>query len=148
AGGLLAAPLAAEAQRAGKVYLIGVISVGSVGPNAYFDAFQQGLRALGWVEGKNIKLEVRVADGQYEQLSAIAAELVRLKVDIIFAPNSPTVVAAKNATASIPIVMAAVSDPVGRGFVSSLARPGGNITGLSMQEPDTFAKQLQFLKEV
>jgi len=145
---LLAAPLTAEAQQAGRVYRIGVIVVGSVGPNAYFDAFRQGLRELGWVEGKNIKLEVRVADGQYERLPAIAAELVRMKVDTIYAPNSPTVVAAKNATTSIPIVMGAVSDSVGRGLVSSLARPGGNITGLSMQEQDTFAKQLQLLKEV
>jgi putative ABC transport system substrate-binding protein len=145
---LLAVPLAAEAQQAGKVYRVGVMFVGSVGPHAYLDAFQQGLRELGWIEGKNLALEVRAAEGKYERLPGIAAEFVQLKVDAIFAPNGATVAAAKNATTSIPIVMAAVSDPVGRGFVSSLSRPGGNITGLSMQEHDTFAKQIQLLKEV
>jgi putative ABC transport system substrate-binding protein len=146
--GAFATPLAAEAQQAGKMYRIGVMFVGSAGPHVYLDAFRQGLRELGWMEGKNIELEVRAAEGKYERLPAIAAELVRLRVDIIFAPNTPTVVAAKKATTSIPIVMAAVDDPVGRGFVGSLSRPGGNITGLTMQEQDIFAKQLQFLKEV
>jgi putative ABC transport system substrate-binding protein len=145
--GALAVPLAAGAQQGAKVYRIGVMSVSSAA-NVYLDAFRQGLRELGWMEGKNIELEIRAAEGKYERLPAIAAELVRLRVDIIFAPNTPTVVAAKNATASIPIVMAAVDDPVGRGFVSTLSRPGGNITGLTMQEQDIFAKQLQFLKEV
>jgi putative ABC transport system substrate-binding protein len=141
-------PLAAWPQQSGKVYRIGVMFVGSAGPHVYLDAFRQGLRDLGWIEGKNLELEIRAADGKYERLPAIAAELVRLKVDLIFAPNGPTVVAAQNATTSIPIVMAAVGDPVGRGFVGSLSRPGGNITGLTMQEQDIFGKQLQFLKEV
>jgi ABC-type uncharacterized transport system substrate-binding protein len=145
---LLAAPLAAEAQPAGKIYRIGVMFVGSVGPHEYLDAFRQGLRELGWIEGKNIELEIRGAEGKYERLPAIAAELVRLNVDIIFAPNSPTVDAAKNATGNIPIVMAAVTDPVGRGFVGSISRPGGNVTGLTMVDEDIFGKQLQLLKEV
>jgi putative ABC transport system substrate-binding protein len=145
---LLAAPLAAEAQQAKKVYRIGVMFVGSVGPHAYLDAFRQGLRELGWIEGKNIELEVRAAEGKYERLPEIAAELVRLRVDIIFAPNGPTVAAAKNATTDIPIVMAAVTDPVGRGFVGSISRPGGNVTGLTMIDEDLSAKQLQLLKEL
>jgi len=122
--------------------------VGSVGPHVYLDAFRQGLRETGWIEGKNIELDIRAADGKLERLPAIAAELVRLKVDVIFAPNGPTVEAAKNATTSIPIVMAAVSDPQAKGFVSSLSRPGGNITGLTMQEQDIYPKQLQLLKEL
>jgi putative ABC transport system substrate-binding protein len=146
--GTVIPPLAARAQQAAKVYRIGVMFVGSAGPHVYLDAFRHGLRELGWTEGKNIELEVRAADGKYERLPAIAAELVRLKVDVIFAPNSPTVVAAKDATTSIHIVMAAVDNPVGRGFVGSLSRPGGNITGLTMQEQDILGKQLKFLKEV
>jgi putative ABC transport system substrate-binding protein len=145
--GALAVPLAAGAQQGAKVYRIGVMSVSSAA-NVYLDAFRQGLRELGWMEGKNIELEIRAAEGKQERLPAIAAELVRLRVDIIFAPNGPSVMAAKNATTSIPIVMAAVGDPVGSGIVGSLSRPGGNITGLTMQEQDIFAKQLQFLKEV
>jgi putative tryptophan/tyrosine transport system substrate-binding protein len=112
------------------------------------DAFRQGLNELGWVEGRNIELEVRAAEEKHERLPTIAAELVRLRVDIIFAPNTPTVAAAKNVTTSIPIVMAAADDPVGRGFVGSLSRPGGNITGLTMQEQDILTKNLQYLKEV
>jgi len=145
---LLAAPLGVEGQQAGKVYRIGIMFVGSVGPHAYLDAFRQGLRESGWIEGKNIELEVRAADGKLERLPGLAAELVRLKVDVIFAPNNPTAEAAKTATTSIPIVMAAVGDPVGKGLVGSLSRPGGNVTGLTMQEQDINAKQLQLLKEL
>jgi ABC-type uncharacterized transport system substrate-binding protein len=145
---VLGAPLAVQAQQAGKIYRIGVMFVGSVGPHEYLDAFRQGLRELGWIEGKNIELEIRAAEGKYERLPAIAAELVRLNVDLIFAPNSPTVDAAKNATGNIPIVMAAVTDPVGRGFVGSISRPGGNVTGLTMVDEEISGKQLQLLKEV
>jgi len=110
--------------------------------------FRQGLRDLGYVEGKNIQLEIRWGEGKLERLPALAAELVRMKVDVIVAMGSPSVWAAKQATQTIPIVMPTSSDPVGDGLVASLARPGGNITGLSMMAPELGTKRLQLLKEV
>ncbi len=149
--GLLAAPLAAEAQQAASLPRIGFLAPASLSdPRVppYIRAFQEGLRELGYVEGRNIAIEFRWAEGQYERLPGLAAELVRLNVNIIVAAGPNAIQAAKQATATIPIVMAAVGDPVGTGFVASLARPGGNITGVSNMLPDLVGKQLELLKEV
>jgi len=111
-------------------------------------AFQQGLRALGYVEGQNITIEFRWAEGQYDRLPGLAAELVRLKVSVVVAGGPPAIQAAKQATETIPIVMGSVGDPVATRFVASLARPGGNITGISTMLPELVGKQLELLKEV
>jgi len=151
--GLLAAPLAAEAQQAGKVWRIGMLWFGSSledpPTRVRFDAFQQGLREQGYMEGRNVAFELRYARGKYELFSDLAAELVRLKVDIIVTPgNTPATLAAKRATSTIPIVFMAAGDPVALGFVASLARPGGNITGVSSRVgPEIVGKQLELLKE-
>ena len=148
AAGLLAAPLAAEAQQPGKVPRVGFLTAFSPSDFPLWrKGFQQGLRDFGYTEGDNIVVEYRYAEGQPERLLDLAAELVRLKVDIIAAETTPANLAAKQATATIPIVMTLVADPVGSGLVSSLARPGGNITGLSLQLPDIAAKRLQLLVE-
>jgi putative ABC transport system substrate-binding protein len=118
------------------------------GSSSFLEDFRQGLRELGYVEGKNLQLEVRWGEGKLDRLPALAEELVLLKVDVIVAVTSPSVMAAKQATGTIPIVMPFSSDPVGDGLVKSLARPGGNITGLSMMAPELGAKRLQLLKEV
>jgi putative tryptophan/tyrosine transport system substrate-binding protein len=145
--GALAAPLAAVAQPAGRIYRIGWLGFGS--PNmAVSEPFRRGLRDLGYVEGQNVVIEWRFPDARPERLSDLAAELVRLKVDVIVTPVTSTTQAAMQATRTIPIVMLAVPDPVGSGLVSSLARPGGNVTGLSFLNPELSAKQLQLLKEV
>jgi putative ABC transport system substrate-binding protein len=148
--GLLAAPLAAEAQQAGKVPRIGYLSAGSPsGVPHLLEAFRQGLRELGWVEGQNIVIDYRYAEGRFDRLPDLAAELVRLKVDVIVAAATATSVAAKNATSTIPIVMIGVYDPVERGLVASLARPGGKITGLTFYTgPELVGKYLELLKEV
>jgi putative ABC transport system substrate-binding protein len=149
--GLLTVPLAAEAQQAASLPRIGFLAPASLSdPRVppYIRAFQEGLRELGYVEGRNIAIEFRWAEGQYERLPGLAAELVRLNVNIIVAAGPNAIQAAKQATATIPIVMAAVGDPVGTGFVASLARPGGNITGVSNMLPDLVGKQLELLKEV
>ena len=127
---LLAILQPAQAQKPTKVPRIGYPGTG-LGTPERRDAFRQGLRELGYVEGKNIVIEFRSADGKLERLPAIAAELVHLKVDVIVSTGSTITRAAKQATATIPIVMTQDNDPVGDGFVASLARPGGNITGLS-----------------
>ena len=126
----LAAPFAAEAQQAGKVYRIGVLSP-DVPPPGLLEGFQEGLRELGYVEGKNVAIESRNAGGNNERLAALADELVRLKVDVILAVNTPAAQAAKNATTMIPIVMTRIADPVKSGLVPSLSHPGGNLTGLT-----------------
>src|SRR6185295_15446344 len=141
--GALAAPLAADAQPAGKVYRIGYLSTRSSTADT-LEAFRQGLRELGWIEGRNIVFDYGFAEGRFERLPELAAELVRLKVDIIVAVPTPAAAAAKNATATIPIIGISLIDPVGIGLISSLARPGGNITGLSFDE--TFGKALDLLK--
>jgi len=117
------------------------------GSSNFLEDFRQGLRELGYVEGKNVQLEVRWGEGKLERLPALAEELVRLNVDVIVAVNSPAVLAAKQATRTIPIVMPLSSDPVGDGLVASLARPGGNITGLSVMSRELGVKRLQLLKE-
>src|SRR5215831_2668927 len=138
-----------EAQQPTKIPLIGFLSGSfpSTSP-ARREAFRKGLRELGYVEGKNIVIEQRYADGKFDRLPALAAELVRLKVDIIVTAGPQSTRPAKQATSTIPIVMALDPDPVGNGFVASLARPGGNITGLSSLAPEISGKQLELLKEV
>jgi putative ABC transport system substrate-binding protein len=147
---ILAVPLAAVAQPPTHVYRIGVLS--GVGPTPGQDprveAFLEGMRALGYVEGQNLVLEYRGAE-QYERLPDLAAELVRLKVDVLLVVGStPAALAAKDATTTIPIVMAGIGDPVGSGLVATLDRPGGNVTGLSVLQPEVPGKQLEILKDV
>ncbi|PYM52979.1 MAG: ABC transporter substrate-binding protein, partial [Candidatus Rokuibacteriota bacterium] len=149
-GGLLTAPLAAEAQQAGRVPRIDFLSLTSPSDRPpLLDAFRQGLRELGWVEGQNIVIDYRYAEGRVDRLPDLAAELVRLKVDLIVASaGTQAATAAKNATETIPIVMIYVRDPVGTGLIASLARPGGNVTGVSGSAGlELFAKQLELLKE-
>ncbi len=146
AGGLLATPLAAEAQPA-RVYRIGFL--GTTPPTAdSWGAFLEGLRAHGYVEGQNIIIERRFSEGKQQRFRDLAAELVRLKVDVIVTSGTPATLAAKNATTTIPIVMAAVGNPVGAGLVGSLARPGGNITGLSLLNSALSGKRVELLKEI
>jgi putative ABC transport system substrate-binding protein len=144
---LLALCASAEAQQPKKVPRIGFLT--GVSPNsARHEAFRQGLRELGYVEGKNIVIEYRSAEGKFDRLPELTAELERLKVDVIMAQGGQSIRAAQNATKTIPIVMIAVSDPVSLGFAASLARPGGNITGLSTQAPELGGKRLELLKEI
>jgi putative tryptophan/tyrosine transport system substrate-binding protein len=144
--GALVAPRPAEAQQARKAHRIGVLSPDSP-PPGLFEAFQERLRELGYVEGKNIAIESRHAGGKNERLAALADELIGLMVDVILAVNTPAAQAAKKATAVIPIVITRVADPVKSGLVASISRPGGNITGLSFLPEALSAKQLQLLKE-
>ena len=147
--GLLAAPLAAEAQQAGKVYRIGVLERTSTTINApNLDGFRQGLQELGYVEGKNFVIEYRSADGRDERYPGLAAELVRLKVDLILTRGTPAALAAKNATGTIPVVITGLADPVGQGIVASLARPGGNVTGVSAIVTELYAKRVELLREL
>jgi putative tryptophan/tyrosine transport system substrate-binding protein len=146
---LRAVAVIAEAQQPTKVPRIGYLSLTSpsVSPTR-IEAFRQGLRELGYVEGKNIVIEYRYAEGKFDRLPALAAELVRLKVDLIVTTGPTVTHAAKEATTKVPIVMATDTDPVGNGFVASLARPGSNITGLSALAPELSGKQLELLKEI
>jgi len=146
---VLTVPLLAEAQPAGKVPRIGFL----LGPapdegGPYVEAFRQGLRELGYVEGQNIAIEYRWAERKYERLPALAADLVRMKVDVIVTTAPPVVMAAKQATRTIPIVFTSAIDPVARGLVASLARPGGNITGLASIDPEVVGKHMELLKEI
>jgi putative ABC transport system substrate-binding protein len=146
---LLALPFPVRAQQPGKIFRIGYLTVTSLSAiPARTDAFRQGLHELGYIEGKNIIIEWRSAEGKLDRLPSLAAELVRLKVDIIVTTGGVVTRAAKEATSTIPIVMAQDPDPVGSGFVASLARPGGNITGLSTLSPELNGKRLEILKEV
>ncbi len=149
AGGLLAAPLVASAQQPLRARQIGYLEFGTAAPGTPFlEAFRQGLRDLGWVEGQNIAIEVRYAEGKRDQLPELAAELVRRKVDLIFASTTPAALAAKHATTTIPIVIGFVADPVGSGVVASLARPGGNITGWThVAGLELAGKRLELIKE-
>ena len=150
AGGFLAAPVVAEAQPAGKVYRIGYLSSGSASSNPrVIEAFRQGLQELGWVEGQNIVIEYRWAEGRFDRLPDLAEELVRLKADVIVASPTPGALAAKKATGTVPIVAVSLTHPVELGLVASLARPGGNVTGVSYSVgADIFGKDLELLKEV
>src|SRR5215813_1228219 len=138
----------AEAQQSRKVFRIGFLDSSTAsGMAVLLDAFKQELTKLGWVEGKNIALEYRFAEGKSERLPELAADLVRLKVDLIVTTGDPQASAAKKATTAIPIVMASTSDPVGFGLVASLARPGGNVTGMSALTVELNTKRLEVLKD-
>ena len=146
--GAVAAPLAAEAQHSSKLRRVGLlIGASDAFAAPYIQIFRQALRALGYVEGQNIALEPRYADGHYERLPALAAELIQLKVDLLVTEGTPPTRAATQATRTIPIVMTVTGDPVAVGLVTNLARPGGNLTGASFFLPDLGAKRLQLLKE-
>jgi putative ABC transport system substrate-binding protein len=142
-------PLAARAQQAGKLPTIGFL--GAATPSVASQlvaAFVQRLRELGWIEGRTVAIEYRWAEGRSERFAEIAAEFVRLKVDVIVTWAGGPVIAAKQATTVIPIVFALQTDPVGTGLVASLSRPGGNVTGLSVQQTDTVSKRLELLREI
>jgi putative ABC transport system substrate-binding protein len=147
--GLLAAPLAVEAQQGGKLYRIGMLETRSTVTNAAnIEAFRQGLLELGYKEGQNFEIVYRSSNGRVERFPGLASELVRLKVDVILTRGTPAAVAAKSATRTIPVVMAASADPVGSGIVASLGRPGGNVTGLSSVDTDVYAKRVELLREM
>ena len=146
-GGLFAAPLTAKAQQ--KLYRIGMLERTSTSANAAnVNGFRQGLRERGYIEGKTFVIEYRSADGRDERYPGLADELVRLKVDVIVTRGTPAALAVKQATTTIPVVITGTGDPVGQGIVASLARPGGNVTGLSAQVTDIYAKRTQILKEL
>ncbi len=148
-GGIVVSPLAAEAQQAGKVYRVGFLGNSSAALEANLvGPFREGLRELGYVEGRNIVIEYRWAEGKYERFPALIAELAALNVDVIVTAGTPAALAVKRTTPSIPLVMAAVGDPIGVGLVASLARPGGNVTGLSAIAPELEGKRLELLREV
>jgi putative ABC transport system substrate-binding protein len=148
-GGTVAGPLAARAQQPAKTWRIGVLETVSPGSNAKnIEALRRGLRDLGYVENQNYVLEYRSADGDAERFRALADELVRLRVDLIVTRGTPAARAAKSATESIPIVMAAIGEPLGMGVVASLARPGGNVTGLSAFVTELAGKRVELLKEL
>jgi putative ABC transport system substrate-binding protein len=148
-GGAAAWPLAAGAQQPAKLPTIGYLGPNTRSLDSHrLDAFVQRLRELGWIEGRTIAIEYRWAEGRNERLAETAAEFVRRKVDVIVTSATPPTFAAKQATSVIPIVFAAVGDPVGAGVVESLARPGGNVTGLSLQQTDAVGKRLELLREV
>jgi putative ABC transport system substrate-binding protein len=145
-GLLLASPDVAHAHPTGKVPRVGYLFYGSPKPSGEIDAFRQGLRELGYIEGKSIAVEYRFASGHIERYPGLAAELVRLKVDVIVAPATPQALAAKQATSSIPIVL--VADAIGAGLITSFARPGGNITGLTSSSAELGGKRLELLKHI
>jgi putative ABC transport system substrate-binding protein len=149
AGATAAWPLAARAQQPAKLPTIGLMGSGTAAAQSQWTAaFLQRLHELGWSEGRNVAIEYRWAEGRSERFAEIAAEFVRLKVDVILTHNTPPPLAAKQATSVIPIVFATAGDPVGSGIVASLARPGGNVTGLSSQSPDVAGKKLGLLREL
>jgi putative ABC transport system substrate-binding protein len=142
-------PLVARAQQAGKLPIIGLLTAGAPSTHgAWVNTFIQRLRELGWIDGRTIAIRYRWAEGRSDRYAEIAAEFVRLNVDLILTHNTPRTLAAKRATAVIPIVFATAGDPVGTGIVASLARPGGNVTGLSGQAPDTASKRVELLREI
>ncbi|HEY7217172.1 MAG TPA: ABC transporter substrate-binding protein [Candidatus Binatia bacterium] len=139
---------AAAAQQSGKMFRIGYLDPSTASGSAVFlDAFRQELAKLGWIEGKNIAIERRFSEGKSERVSELAAELVRLGVDLIVVTGTPTALAAKKATTTIPVVMTNVGDPVSAGLIASLARPGGNVTGLSSLSPELITKRLEILRD-
>ncbi len=144
--GILMAPLTSDAQRPVKVPVIGMLT-SATAPHPAFEAFQQELRALGYIEGQNITLEYRFAEGRFDQLPDLATALVQRQVDVIVTDGTSAALAAKNATQMIPIVMATSVSPVDRGVVDSLARPGGNVTGLAFQPQELMGKLLELLRE-
>jgi len=147
-GGLLAAPLTAQAQQVEKVYRIGFLFYGSPGTSPELDAFRRGLREAGYIEGQSIAIEYRFARGDVGRLPGLAVELARGKPDVIVTPGTPASLAAKQATSTIPIVFAGVADAIGAGLVANLARPGGNMTGLTGISAELGGKRLELLKQV
>lgn len=146
--GLLVAPLVSEAQPERKARRVGYLDQGSAAANQpYLDALRQGLRDVGWVEGQNLVVEARFAEGKTDQLPALAADLVRSKMDVVVTWSTPAALAAKRATTTVPIVIGFAADPVGSGIVNSLARPGGNVTGWTHLGLELRAKYLELLKE-
>ena len=146
-GAAVAWPLAARAQQP-KVPTIGALVIGNISPEEFWREFRQGLRDLGYIEGQNIRFEFRSAEGQIDRLPELAAELVRLKVDVIVTWFTPTAVAAKQATREIPIVMAETGDPIGTGLVMSLPRPGGNVTGIASVTAELSGKCVQLIRDM
>jgi putative ABC transport system substrate-binding protein len=146
-GGVAAWPLAARAQQP-KVPTIGVLVIGNISTEEFWREFQQGLRDLGYIEGQNIRFEFRSAEGHIDRLPELAAELVRLKVDVIVTWFTPTAVAAAKATREIPIVMAETGDPIGTGLVKSLSRPGGNVTGIAAVTAELAGKSVQLIRDM
>ena len=146
--GAAAWPLVARGQQAGKLPTVGMLGSSLAAFSYWLPALLQRLHELGWIENRTMAIEYRWTEGRNERYAQLAAELVRLKVDVIVALGSPAIVAAKQATAVIPIVFPLASDPVGDGLVASLARPGGNITGLSNEQPDLAGKRLEILREL
>src|SRR5262245_960110 len=144
-GSILGAPLVGEAQQAGKVPRVGLLTAGV--SQDRIDAFREGLRQLGYLEGQNIAIEMRSSEGKSERLPSLATELVNLNVSVIVTSSSDTTRAAQDATTTIPIVMALSGDPVGAGFAASLARPGGNITGFTTLVTGLYTKRLQLMRE-
>jgi putative ABC transport system substrate-binding protein len=147
-GGAAAWPLAARAQQPEKLPTIGILGSGSAAWSHLVSAFMQRLRELGYIENRTVAIDYRWTEDGNDRYAAMAAELVRLRVDIIVALGTPAIVEAKKATNVIPIVFPIASDPVGDGLVASLARPGGNLTGLSNQQPDLAGKRLEILREM
>jgi putative ABC transport system substrate-binding protein len=146
---LLTAPLAGEAQQTGRIARVAFLETGSLSANVHLrNSFRERLRELGYIEGQTVVFEPRGADGKVERLSGLATELIRLKVDAIVTAGTEAAVAAKQATSTIPIIMAIVSDPVGLGLIASLARPGGNVTGVADLDVEQSGKRLELLKEV
>ena len=141
-------PVVARGQQASKIYRVGILSAGPVPPPKILSAFVDGLRELGWIDGKNIAFEQRYADNNLDRLLDLAADLVRRDVDVIVAAGTLAPLAAERATSSIPIVMTGAGDPLDSGLIASLARPGGNLTGLSLMAPDLAGKRLELLKEL
>src|SRR5262249_22929707 len=149
AGAAAAWPLAARAQQPAKLPTIGFLGAGTLSAwSLWVGAFVQRLRELGWIEGRTVVIDYRWAEGRTERYAEIATEFVRLKVDVIVTSGTSLIAAAMQATSVIPIVFAAAGDPVGTGLVASLARPGGNVTGLSNQVPDLAGKRLELLREI
>lgn len=145
----LSMPFPADAQQVKRVYRVGVLETISLVLNAAnFDAFRHGLRALGYIEGQNLVIEYRSADGDASRFPALATELVRLQVDVLVTRGTPAALAAKNAAGSIPVVMAAIGEPLGLGIVANLARPGGNVTGLSAFATELSGKRVELLREM
>src|SRR5262245_32493607 len=148
-GTALAWPLGALAQQTGKVWRVGMLDTTPATLNAAnIDAFRRGLRELGYVEGQNLIIEYRSGEGRIERFPDLAVELVRLKVDVLVTRGTPAALAAKNATTTIPIVMAAIGEIVGTGMVGSLAKPGGNVTGLSAFVNELAAKRIEIMREI
>src|SRR6516165_10865704 len=148
-GGAVAWPLAARAQQQTKIARIGILGLASAAAVApYVNAVRAGLRDLGHIEGKNLIIEYRFGDGNYDRLPNLAAQLVHLNVDLLVTFAAPGTQAAKSATSTVPIVMAVTADAVGTGLISSLAHPGGNVTGTTVLNPELMAKRLELLKEI